>query len=86
MAEAAVLEGEATSRKVALDKPAPERAIGSLLSKGGSSDGKTIPCPKCGGTGTYLHHGRCYACVGKGFQTRADIKRCTTYMKYNTHV
>lgn len=40
-------------------------------------DAKTIkhPCAHCGGTGTYLHFGKCYACNGKGFFRTSERER-----------
>ncbi len=37
-------------------------------------------CPKCGGDGTYkANDGKCFACIGKGFQTQQDRDRCVNH-------
>lgn len=43
------------------------------------------PCRKCDETGTYKgpkFAGVCYACKGKGYQDKTDIKRCDSYWRY----
>ncbi len=36
-------------------------------------------CHKCKGSGTYGSLGKCFACVGKGYQTERDIVREKNY-------
>lgn len=52
----------------------------------------TIQCSKCQGTGIYkwgaivngkaTHEGICFACKGKGFQTKQDEKRNDFYWNH----
>lgn len=35
----------------------------------------TVPCVRCGGTGTYQSFGQCYRCGGKGRQSQEDRRR-----------
>jgi DnaJ-class molecular chaperone len=59
----------------------------------GNADTKT--CAKCGGSGLFYGHGsiengrftgkvgKCYACGGKGKQTRSDAYRNRAWVKHN---
>ena len=52
-------------------------------------------CWKCSGSGKFYSGGavvngvytgrvgECYACSGKGYQTKADKKRCAAYWRFN---
>lgn len=58
---------------------------------------KAAVCAKCGGSGKWYGHGHtengvfvgetgvCYACKGKGMQTRSDVRRCDTYWQHHTY-
>ena len=56
-----------------------------------TKDGKEY-CGKCSGKGVYqwgasingrmTHQGKCFACQGKGKQTKEDIKRNNYYWNY----
>ena len=58
---------------------------------GTDKDGKKF-CSKCNGKGIYqwgasingraTHRGKCFACQGKGVQTKKDGKRNTYYWNY----
>lgn len=53
------------------------------------------PCFKCIGTGRYYGRGRvengkfigtigkCFGCLGKGYQTKDDEARCKAYWRHN---
>ena len=57
---------------------------------------KQIPCHRCNGTGIYSwganvngkqqHSGSCFACDGKGQQTKTDLNREYTYYSHRMKI